>query len=882
MTGKKPLQHLLLGIAVPSLLAVSCSAVAEVNLFRYQNEDSYRLEAAQVFRMRKTIPDVNLRKVLKPVVGKTFYSQQDYLSSLEQLLGDELVSQHQAIFLDKAVKPHRNLSIDVLSDDIVQVAFKAQPTNQPLPTTELIDITQLKGPSRLDEHKNGFETSQLKVTVNPQSLCVSLASKKNGKLSEICPDRSNSFTLNSEGDYQLNGLGQEFHDPGELNTNWNGFKRQGGNKMEGYQGGGTGNTQFPILYAMNSQQKNYALYLDTVYSATWDFTKSPWKISQLEGEPSLLFMAGGDLPELRQKYMAMVGNPLVPPRKLFGMWLSEYGFDNWQELDDKLSTLKQVDFPIDGVVMDLQWFGNVEPFSSTSQMGTLTWDRENFPAPQQKIKALKEQGVGMMLIEESYVSDGLEEYGPLAEKGYMVKDPKTGEPIDTDPNGYGYWWGKGGMLDWTNVAAGNEWHDWKRKPLIEMGVIGHWTDLGEPEMYNPLGVYTNGESQNAVQNIYNYKWLESIYNGYQRNETSVRPFMMTRSGAPGIQRFGATMWSADIGTNLESLATQYSMQPNMMLSGIDYYSSDIGGFHRKALSVVPDKREAALNETYTQWFAYSSLFEVPVRPHTENLCNCKETAPDRIGDLASNKANIKLRYQLIPYLYSLAHRANIAAEPVYPSMDYYFGDDAKAHNLAAQKMMGKDLMGAAIAKMDQTAVDVYLPSGQWFDYRTGEMITGKGEWLKQLPVYKDGVLTLPLFARDGAIIPVNPQQEMPLSSDVPLTMAARIYGQNGAFTLYEDDGATNAYLKGEVRKTTLAVQETANGVQLKVSTSGDYANAPQSRPVHIEWFGLQEKVEAVKLNGKAISGWKQQGNRVVIEHSALPVKQQLTLSVTFS
>ena len=881
MTGKKPLQHWMLGIAVPSLLAVSCSSFAEVAHYRYQNEGSYKLEAAQVFRMRKAIPEVNLRKALKPLLGKTYYSQEAFLASLKQQLGDEVLAQHQATFLDKASRPQRHVAIDVLSDDIVQLAFKSQSENEPLPTTELINISHLNGPSALEETRDGFATTNLQVAVDPQSLCVSLASKKQGQLSEICPDKSNSFTLQSNGNYQLNGLGQEFHDPGKLNTNWLGFKRQGGNKMEGYQGGGTGNTQFPILYAMNPQQQNYALYLDTVYSANWDFTRSPWKISQLEGEPSFLFMAGGDLPELRKKYMSLVGNPLVPPRKLFGMWLSEYGFDNWQELDDKLATLKKVDFPIDGVVMDLQWFGNVTAFSSTSQMGTLTWDRENFPAPEQKIQALKEQGVGMMLIEESYVSDGLEEYAPLAEKGYLVKDPQTGKAIDTDPNGYGYWWGKGGMLDWTNVAAGDKWHDWKRNPLIEMGIIGHWTDLGEPEMYNARGVYADGRAQNDVHNIYNYKWLESIYNGYQRHNTAVRPFMMTRSGAPGIQRFGATMWSADIGTNLESLASQFSMQPNMVLSGIDYYSSDIGGFHRSALSVKPEERDAALKETYTQWFAYSSLFEVPVRPHTENLCNCKETAPDRIGDLASNKASIKLRYQMIPYLYSLAHRANAAAEPVFPSMDYYFGDDANARNLAAQKMIGKDLVGAAIAKMGQSTVDVYLPRGNWFDYRTGKMTASKGEWLKAQSAYDNGVLSLPLFARDGAIIPVNPQLEMPLTSDVPLTLAARVYGHNGAFTLYEDDGATNAYLKGELRKTTLAAKDVDNGVQLQITTSGDYANAPQSRPLQIEWFGLQQKVKAVTLNGKAISGWKQQDNRLVIEHSALPVKQELNLTVSF-
>lgn len=152
-----------------------------------------------------------------------------------------------------------------------------------------------------------------------------------------------------------------------------------------------------------------------------------------------------------------------------------------------------------------------------------------------------------------------------------------------------------------------------------------------------------------------------------------------------MQKFGAVMWSADIGSNLTSLAVHAGQQTNMMLSGMDYYGSDIGGFHRGGLGVAPDEVPHVLNETYTQWFAYSSMFDVPVRPHTENLCNCKETAPDRVGDLASNRDNIELRYELIPYLYSLAHRAHQYGEAVFSSAAYQFPNDENSANATAEK-----------------------------------------------------------------------------------------------------------------------------------------------------------------------------------------------------
>ena len=222
-----------------------------------------------------------------------------------------------------------------------------------------------------------------------------------------------------------------------------------------------------------------------------------------------------------------------------------------------------------------------------------------------------------------------------------------------------------------------------------------------------------------MRNSYNLLWAQSIFDGYQRNSPDKRPFIMSRSGGMGLQALGGAMWSGDTGGDFGSLAAQMPQQQHMMWSGIDYYGSDIGGFHRSAMGIYPGTHEELTNELYTQWFAYSALFEVPVRPHTENLCNCKETAPDRIGDVASNLANIKLRYALEPYYYSLAHRAWLDGEPVFPSLDYYYDDEA-VKGLGHVKMIGSELVSAAVADARrQSDVSIYLPAGDWYDFRTG-------------------------------------------------------------------------------------------------------------------------------------------------------------------
>ncbi|MDF5726925.1 MAG: glycoside hydrolase family 31 protein [Rhizonema sp. PD38] len=159
--------------------------------------------------------------------------------------------------------------------------------------------------------------------------------------------------------------------------------------------------------------------------------------------------------------------------------------------------------------------------------------------------------------------------------------------------------------------------------------------------------------------------------------TNPRPFILTRSGAAGIQRYGAALWSGDIGSNLQSLASHFNAQMHMSFSGIDYYGADIGGFERAALpgNDWQGSNRRYEDETYTQWFANGAWFDIPVRPHTHNQFIIAkppyQTSPDRIGNIQSNLVNIRQRYELIPYYYSLAYRAHLFGEPVIAPLPFY-------------------------------------------------------------------------------------------------------------------------------------------------------------------------------------------------------------------
>lgn len=796
------------------------------------------------------------------------------------------------------------LRIEILDDDLVHFELTAQPgsPDSPIDTSPMVDKKDYDGPTAPIQRESGtFETKNLRIEVNAETLGISVSQRArlgerrivgfsgaqlgggDALLSIDAPDMTHAY-----------GLGEQFFDPPSANANWVGRQRtpgcEFGNRQVPYLGGAVGNNTFPILYAMGEGNTCFAVFVDDVRAQTWDLTTQPWQVKTASPVLRWYLLDGPDLPDLRRDYMELVGRPPVPPKKAFGLWVSEYGFEDWAEMESKLESLRKHSFPVDGFVLDLQWFGGLEPGGEKSKMGCLEWDRKRFPRPHAKLHALaRKSGVGVVVIEESYISRGLPEHRNLAKKGYLVGSG-TSEPIFLKS-----WWGHGGMLDWLNPAAADYWHDTKRQALVVDGVLGHWTDLGEPEDYSADGIY-NGDMRHAdAHNLYNLSWSESIARGYQRNKSKRRPWILSRSGTSGIQRHGAAMWSGDTGSNMASLTEQANVQTNMSLSGIDYFGSDIGGFHRSAI-------DGDVDDLYTKWFADSALTDVPVRPHTSNKKNQHETAPDRIGHRKSNLANIRLRYELIPYLYSLAHRAYRTGEPVFPPIFFSAQSDLAAREVRDEKMIGDDLVVALALGHDTRWREVNLPEGKWYDWHTDRQKPGAPGSMADISLYHKKQLRLPLYARAGAIVPMMYVDDQTMNAlgmrkdgSRRDELIVRVFaGGSSSFMLYEDDGETVAYQQGEVRSTTLEQESTDDGVKVTIAPSkGTYKGAIEKRAnvVRLTTDG-RPQCAGVTLNGKALKrirsaaeldkaaeGWCQSERFVILAKTAvMPVTKKKSLA----
>lgn len=837
----------------------------------------------------------------------------------------------------------RYLLVEILDDDLVHVELSesgaGSAESDPVYVTPMIDAgayAAYGGPLTAGYAASGnvIETTELKVTVDGDAGGVTVFDKARGvTLTKLRGEdlhrptkRLSIDRLEMQNAY---GLGNLFHDPGTADGDWVGrnwtprnhgnfrfgfYVSDAGVGSDSFHGGGPSVSQFPILYAVGPEVpgkgfQNYALLVDQVYRVGWDFRDDrKWTASMWGDQIRLFVCSGPSLKDLRRDVMELIGRPPIPPRSTFGLWISEFGYDNWGEIDADLDSLTSNRFPVDGVALDIQWFGGSfdsnegDPFCEPDRMGTLEFSSASFPNPSIRIpQYLSDRGIRFMTIEESFVDNRLPVHATLKASNHLARVSEvSGDPVvvtrDFRHEGgddHCVWWGRGGMIDWTNPAAGKFWHDSKRAQLALLGINSHWLDLGEPEMYYENAIYHGfpelGKNRHGdIHNVYNLLWSQSIAAGYEDPahqaamkaalslHEAPRHFTLSRAGTIGSHRYGG-MWSGDVGQNPGNMRAHLNTQLHMSLVGMDYYSSDAGGFLGTSAGLEDGHDH---EELYTQWFANNALLDIPLRPHAwanNELGGNLRIAPDQRGHRASNRANLLLRYELTPYLYSLAYRAHLEGEPVFPPLVYHYQNDPHVRRIGNVKMIGDALIFGVVAGFGQTDRPVYLPEGDWIEYHTNEWFDSSGADTPEVPIYRvrdgqEGLFTLPLFARAGAIIPLmhiddktmnvsgrrrvdlaalsEAERSLELAKRSELRLKVYADSEESSSTVYEDDGVTVDYRAGQFRKTLVTQKTTGDVAVVNISPpEGTFHNAPSERAASIEIVVRDRAATAVRANG---------------------------------
>jgi len=540
--------------------------------------------------------------------------------------------------------------------------------------------------------------------------------------------------------------------------------------------------------------RGYALFFDNPGDAVVSVGRSDGGVRIVytaeAGRLVWYFLLGGDVRGVMREAAELLGRPPMPPRWALGFLQSTRHFENTAELRQLARTLREKRIPCDALIY-LSTYGDALGWNRG--VGHLELQPGLWSDPAALLEEVRAQHFEVITHEYPVLHDESPLFAEAESRGYLLDAGYE----RASPTGANYRQGQR-YVDFSNPAVRAWWWSAHRE-LVRLGVAGWWLDGGEGP---PAESTLHGGSGALLHNIYDRFRHEAFAEGEARDRPDQRVFLLCRSGAAGMQRFGASCWSGDINNDFATLEAQIPLGLNTGVSGVPYWGTDVGGFFHP----IPET-----GELYARWFqlgAFSPIFRshgwvwrehVPWAHGSEVEAICRRYA--------------ELRYRLLPYTYTLAWQAHTLGLPLMRPLVMSYPDDPRVWSLGHQFLWGDDLLVAPVTRAGATAWPVYLPAGAWYDFWTGARHEGPGGFTVAAPLDR-----LPLFVRAGAIVPMGPVVQH--TSERPLDDVTMLIYPAGAsrFELYEDDGRTNAYRRG---CHALTVFECATGPETVTVRIGD-------------------------------------------------------------
>lgn len=539
------------------------------------------------------------------------------------------------------------------------------------------------------------------------------------------------------------------------------------------------------------------------YSPVKDSTKmqmSWW--GEMQDMIDYYFIYGKDMDEVIRGYRLLTGKSQIMPKWAMGYWQSREKYNTQEEVISTLAEFRRRHIPIDNIVIDwLHW--------PQDSWGSHEFDPIRFPNPKQMVDSIHKMNAHVMVSVWPKFYTTTQHFKEFDRNGWMYKGAICDSIRDWVGPGY-----LGSFYDAYNPEARKLFWSQMNDHYMPLGVDAWWMDASEPNIRDCIDIQYRKDLMTPTAlgpstkyfNAYALMNAEAIYNGQRNVDPNKRVFLLTRSGFSGQQRYSTATWSGDIATRWEDMEAQIAAGLNFSVSGIPYWTMDIGGFcvedrYVKAQQLYENTGEEnddlkEWRELNTRWFQFGAF--VPLfRAHGQwPFREIYNIAPDNHPAYNSILYYIRLRYRLLPYIYSLCAKTYFDDYTIMRPMVMDFHNDRKTHNLKNQYMFGPSILVAPICKYSLRQREVYLPEGErWYDFYTGCLYDGGQTITADAPYEK-----LPLFIKGGSIIPISPAVQYSMDkSELPLTIV--IYGGKDAeFTLYEDDGISYDYENDEYCK----------------------------------------------------------------------------------
>ncbi|WP_338753242.1 glycoside hydrolase family 31 protein [Bacillus sp. FJAT-52991] len=516
----------------------------------------------------------------------------------------------------------------------------------------------------------------------------------------------------------------------------------------------------------------HGVFFDNTFQTVFDLKQEAhrYSFSAAGGELDYYVIAGPSPKDVVSQYTRLTGKMALPPKWALGYHQSRYSYKTEAEVHELVHTFQEKEIPLDAIYLDIHYMEGYRVF---------TFNRDRFPNPAKLIDELKAAGIHVVPIVDPGVKRD-PEY-PVYLEG--IQAGHFCQYAEGDVYFGDVWPGESAFPDFTNQDVREWWGEWQ-KFYTDLGVEGIWNDMNEPAVFNEtktmdLAVWHDNDgypkTHRELHNVYGLLMGEATYSGLKKLLNGKRPFVLTRAGFAGVQRY-ATVWTGDNRSFWEHLQMSMPMCLNLGMSGVPFSGADVGGFAHDA--------NADLLVRWTQLGTFMPYF----RNHS-NLDTVHQE-PWSFGEEAEAiiKKYIQLRYRWLPHFYTLFHEASVTGVPVMRPLVMEYPEDANTFNLADQFLIGENILVAPITTPTTYHRVVYLPEGEWIDYWTDQQIIG-GRHILVAAKWDQ----LPLFIKVGTILP-QAETFKPVDN-----ISIHVYPSDKVceYTLYDDDGETFAYQAGD-------------------------------------------------------------------------------------
>lgn len=569
---------------------------------------------------------------------------------------------------------------------------------------------------------------------------------------------------------------------------------------------------------------------------------------------SYYFIAGSNPDQIIHQYRKISGKAPIMPLWAYGFWQSRERYKTQAELMNTVRTFRDRKIPLDNIVQDWSYW-------KQDEWGSQEFDESRFPDPDGMIDSLHSiYHAHFMISVWPKFYEGIPAYDAFNKKHWLYPRNIAKQTRDWIAQGY-----TSTFYDAFNAEARDGFWQLLRTELFEKGIDAWWLDATEPDIHSnatmeerkrlmsPTALGPGG----AYFNAYPIMNARGIYEGQRRDSPGQRVFILTRSAFAGQQRYAAATWSGDIASRWHDFKDQIPAGINFSLSGIPYWTMDIGGF------AVERRNEHAQGEALEEWRemnarwyqfgAFCPLFRSHGQYPFREIYNL---APEDHPAYQAMLGYAKLRYRLMPYIYSVGARVYLEDYTMMRGLIMDFGNDPKVQDIGDEYLFGPGILVNPVTDYRARKRSVYMPAGtNWFDFYTGEFITGGQSRMMDAPLDH-----MPLLVRSGSIIPAGPAMEYTTQHPQD-TLYIHVYtGDDAHFDLYADDGTSYAYEQGAYSIIPMDYTESSGSLTVGDKTGGftgdltdRYLRIIWITPQHGSGFMQLPKGRAKRYRGKAIT-----------------------------